>query len=64
MVCFYHQKIDPHLFCIDNTDLKTDTFDGKNQLHQTSFAVYKTTNGDKKRCKGSLIITLCLFSSK
>ena len=36
-------------FAIDNTDLKIDIFDGRNQLHGTAIAVYQTTNGDEKR---------------
>ena len=38
----------PVFFAIDNTDLKIDTFDGRNQLHGTAIAVYQTTNGDQK----------------
>ena len=33
---------------LDNTDLKIDTFDGRNQLHGTAITVYQTTNGNKK----------------
>ena len=32
---------DPIFFAIDNTDMKIDTVDGKNQLHGTAIAVYQ-----------------------
>ena len=38
----------PVFFAIDNTDLKIDTFDERNQLHGTAIAVYQATNGGKK----------------
>ena len=31
----------PNYFAIDNTDLKIDTLDGRNQLHGTAIAVYQ-----------------------
>ena len=69
MVCFYrqlYQKIDLS-FCnrqytTDNTDLKIDTFDGKNQLHGTAIAVYQTTNGDKQHeAKAHLLLHFVYF---
>ena len=33
----------PAFFAIDNTDLKIDTFDRRNQLRGTAIAVYQTT---------------------
>ena len=42
----YQQRLspyDPIFFAIDNTDMKIDTVDGKNQLHGTAIAVIPTT---------------------
>ena len=43
---FIPRSISKHLpiyFAIDNTDLKIDTPDGRNQLHGTAIAVYQKT---------------------
>ena len=43
----YQQRLspyDPIFFAIDNTDMKIDTVDGKNQLHGTAIAVYQQQN--------------------
>ena len=52
----------PVFFAIDNTDLRIDTFDGRNQLHGTAIAVYQTTNGDKKHeVKAHLLLHFVYF---
>ena len=52
----------PVFFAIDNTDLRIDTFDGRNQLHGTAIAVYQTTNGDKKHeVKAHLLLHFVCF---
>ena len=52
----------PVVFAIDNTDIKIDTFDGRNELHGTAMAVYQTTNGDKKHeVKAQLLLQFVYF---
>ena len=49
-------------FAIDNTDLKIDIFDGRNQLYGTAIAVYQTTSGDKKHeIKAHLLLHFISF---
>ena len=41
----------PVYFAIDNTDLKIDTSDGRNQQHGTATVVYQSKVENKKVCK-------------
>ena len=52
-------KYKPIFFAIDNTDLKVDTPDGKNQLHGTAIATYQQKNINVNEVNKSKLI-ICL----
>ena len=51
---------EPALFAIDNTDLKIDIVDGKDQLHETAIAVYQQQL--QNQTKVPIFQVLCLES--